>query len=156
MTVVVSDSTTLIVLSDMNRFDLLGSIFAKVYIPQTVLAEISSKNNINLPDFIEIELPQDDDNLKAMKLLLDDGESEAIALALQKSIPLIIDEKKGRKIAKNMGLKILGLVGIVYLNITRGVLDTAEARLFLESARNNGFRISEKLINEMFESLNAK
>ena len=104
MTVVASDSTTLIVLSDMNRFDLLGSIFAKVYIPQTVLAEISSKNNINLPDFIEIELPQDDDNLKAMKLLLDDGESEAIALALQKSIPLIIDEKKGRKIehgAKN-------------------------------------------------------
>jgi predicted nucleic acid-binding protein len=42
-------------------------------------------------------------------------QSEAIALALELNRALIIDEKKGRKIALHQGIKIIGLLGIVYL-----------------------------------------
>jgi len=33
---------------------------------------------------------------------------------------LIIDEKKARKMAKNFDIKIIGLLGIIYLNAKRG------------------------------------
>ncbi|HRF57841.1 MAG TPA: hypothetical protein PLV58_10650 [Campylobacterales bacterium] len=153
--VVVSDSTTLIVLSNMERFDLLINLFAKVYIPQAVFEETTSKDGVRLPKFIEVCLPKHDKDLKAIKLLLDEGESEAVILAIQKNLTLIIDEKKGREIAKNMGLKIIGLVGVVYLNIARGFLSVVEAKKFLELANANGFRISQRLVDGMFNSVDC-
>lgn len=153
--VVVSDSATLIVLSNMERFDLLINLFAKVYIPQAVFEETTSKDGVRLPKFIEVCLPKHDKDLKAIKLLLDEGESEAVILAIQKNLTLIIDEKKGREIAKNMGLKIIGLVGVVYLNIARGFLSVVEAKKFLELANANGFRISQRLVDGMFNSVDC-
>ena len=150
--IVVSDSTTLIILSDLDKFGYLKNLFLEVIIPQKVFEEITYKNNITLPSFIKIEninTPLIED----LKLLLDDGESEAIALAIHKNLPLIIDEKKGRKIAKNLNLKILGLLGIIYLNIKKGFISRKEAKEFLNLAQNNGYRISQNLINDMFNKL---
>ena len=86
-------------------------------------------------------------------MLLDDGESEAIALAIEKQLPLVIDEKKGRKIAKNLSLDILGLLGVVYLNIKKGYINIDDAKDFLQKAKDNNYRISLKLIDDMFDSL---
>ena len=150
--IVVSDSTTLIILSDLDKFGYLKNLFLEVIIPQKVFEEITYKNNITLPSFIKIEninTPLIED----LKLLLDDGESESIALAIQKNLPLIIDEKKGRKIAKNLNLKILGLLGIIYLNIKKGFVSITEAKEFLDLAQSNGYRISQNLINDMFNKL---
>jgi predicted nucleic acid-binding protein len=91
--------------------------------------------------------------LDTLKNVLDLGESEAIALALELGLPLIIDEKKGRKIALREGIKIIGLLGIVYLNIKKGNINEKEAKDFLKDAIANGYRISTRLIDEMFTSL---
>lgn len=50
---------------------------------------------------------------KELTILLDGGEASSIALALETKYPLIIDEKKGRKIAQNFGVRIIGIVGIL-------------------------------------------
>ena len=150
---VISDATTLIILFDLKRIDLLSNLFEKILIPQTVYSELNAKKEILLPDFIEVVTVNKSDTLKLLKNLLDDGESEAIALALEKKSRLIIDEKKGRKIAMRQGLEIIGLLGIVYLNIKNKHISQENAKRFLDDALTNGYRINVKLIELMFSKL---
>lgn len=150
---IVSDSTTLIILFDLKRVELLSRLFDKIYIPPTVYQEISVKKPIKLPTFIKVVEVEESSDLKLLKKLLDDGESEAIALAKKIKLGLIIDEKKGRKIALNYGLKIIGLLGIVYLNIKKGYMSEEDAQMFLDDALKHGYRINKKLISQMFETL---
>ncbi len=147
---IVSDSTTLIILFDYKKIELLKSLFDKVYIPKSVYEEINIKYQVALPDFFEIC------NIKALDeltLLLDKGESEAITLAIKKGMPLIIDEKKGRKIAKNYGLDIIGIVGILIANVKYGYLKKDEAIEFLNRIKQDGFSISDRLFDKFNPSL---
>jgi predicted nucleic acid-binding protein len=150
---VVSDSTTLIILENASRFDLLSNLFTEIYIPQAVWDEIHAKEEFELPPFIRLSPIEKSQELETLLYLLDQGESEAILLAKAKNLPLIIDEKKGRKIATNMGIKIVGLLGILYLNIKHEHMNIEEGRIFLDQVRGNGFRISQGLIDEMFGNL---
>jgi len=114
-------------------------------------SQFPAKKTIQLPKFISVQKPQKSELLETLKLVLDLGESEAIALALELESKLIIDEKKGRKIAMKQGLEIIGLLGIVYLNIKKGFLEKDEAKAFLDEAINHGYRINQKLINDMLK-----
>ena len=150
---IISDSTTLIVLFDLDRLDLLSNIFEQVIMPDAVYKEVSVKNDINLPKFMSVRKVNISEILDTLNNVLDRGESEAIALAIELGMPLIIDEKKGRKIALREGIKIMGLLGVVYLNIKKEYLSKDNARNFLDDAVENGYRISASLIEEMFSSL---
>ncbi len=150
---IVSDSSTLIILFDLGKIDYLSNIFKKVYILQKVFKEISHKKKIDLPSFIEVVTIQDIEELEIIKMLLDDGESEAILLANELNKPLLIDEKKGRKIAKNRGIKIIGLLGVLLLNYKKDYLKKDEILLFLKDALSHGYRISEKLLNKFTKEL---
>ena len=150
---IISDSTTLIILFDLQRLELLSNLFGEVLIPKAVHNEISIKKKVVLPKFMKVKEVNSCDKLDTLMMLLDLGESEAIALALELKMPLIIDEKKGRKIALQEGIKILGLLGVVYLNIKKEYLTVEEAKAFLDDALSGGYRISQHLIDEMFESL---
>jgi len=151
--IVVSDSTTLIILSDLDKLVYLKNLFTTIYIPPKVHEEINFKKDFELPKFIKIVKPKKTSQLQEFKMLLDAGESEAIALAIEKQLPLVIDEKKGRKVAKNLSLDILGLLGIIYLNIKKKFISVYDARDFLQKAKSNNYRISNKLIEDMFNSL---
>ncbi len=146
---IVSDSTTLIILLDLDRIDLLSNLFPKIIIPKAVYREITFKRPIKQTNFIEVKQPKDSELLDTLNMLLDQGESEAIALALELKLKLIIDEKKGRKIAMNQGIEIIGLLGIIYLNIVKGFLNIPQAEEFLVSAISHGYRINQKLVNDM-------
>lgn len=153
---VVSDSTTLIILYDLGKLHYLENLFAKIYIPQAVYDEISYKKEFTLAPFIEIVQVDANEQLSELMMLLDEGESQAIALAIHKQIPLIIDEKKGRKIALNLDVPILGLLGVLYLNMRKKYLTKNEVANFLNEAKKNGYRISEKLISQMFQEIASK
>ena len=150
---IVSDSTTLIILSDLKRLDLLSNLFKEVIIPQSVYDEITVKQPLVSAPFIHTRTVDESKLLTTLLSLLDRGESEAIALAVEMEMPLIIDEKKGRKIARNLHVNIIGLLGILYLNIQKGFLTQTEAQTFLKDAVLHGYRISQQLIDEMFSTL---
>ena len=150
---IVSDSTALIVLLDLDRVELLENLFEVVYITPVVLEEISVKYPVVLPPFVTVEKPEDDELIDELRMLLDPGESEAIALAKTKNLPIIIDEKRGRKVAKGMGLKVIGLLGVVYLNVKKGFLTKSEALSFIENAMEHGYRISRKMVDDVLEAL---
>jgi len=150
---IISDSTTLIILFDLDRIALLSNLFSKIVIPNAVYQEVCSKKSIVLPEFMTIRQVQDNELLATLKLVLDLGESEAIAMAIETQSKLIIDEKKERKIATAQGIEIIGLLGIIYLNVKKDYLSISQAKQFIEEAIKHHYRISQKLVNELFAKL---
>ena len=149
---IISDSTTLIILNNLNKLDLL-KIFKEVYIPKKVYEEINFKNDFLIPDFIKIKQLKNKDLYFYLTKILDEGESEAITLAKELNLPLIIDEKKGRKVAKNLKIKIIGFLGIIYLNYKKELITKEEISSILNKAIENGYRISKKLLYEFWKNL---
>lgn len=149
--IVASDSTTLIVLFDLEKPEYLTNIFGTILIPRAVFKELNAKQEVALPKGFEVVDIKEDEHVELLSKVLDRGESEAIALGIQRNIPLIIDEKKGRKIAQNLGVSILDLLGVIYLNITKGYISHQEATSFLDDVLRHGFRIAPSLINAMLE-----
>jgi predicted nucleic acid-binding protein len=62
---------------------------------------------------------------------------------------LIIDEKKGRKIARQLNIKIIGILGIIIKAKDRGVLK--EAKPYFLKLREKGFRYSKDLEMKMLK-----
>ncbi len=147
---IVSDSTTLIILGKIKRFDLLENLFDTVYIPSEVMREVSRKSDgvkEQIADRVLFEIRNiaDDATLKFLDGILDRGESEAIILAKALQCVLLIDEKKGRSIAKTMGLDIIGLLGVLILNVKHAAIAQTEAIEILNTIKREKFRVSKKL-----------
>jgi len=100
--VIVSDTSCLILFYKIGELDLLKKLFGKLHITESVLTEFNQK----IPDWIEVvELTT---NLqRGLSSYLDKGEATAISLAAEhENSLLIIDEVKGRKAAKEMGISV--------------------------------------------------
>ena len=155
---IVSDTTTLIVLGKLNRYDLLSNLFKKIYIPQEVMHEVIRKDDgiyekIRKYRMFETKSVSDLKLLSILDGILDKGECEAIVLAKELDKILLIDEKKGRAIAKNMGLSIIGLIGVLILNVKKNTLTKEESVSLLGESKRLGFRISKKLEESFFETV---
>ena len=84
---------------------------------------------------------------------LDTGESEAIVLAKEMKLSLLIDEKKGRKIASNLGINIFGFIGLLVLNYKKDFLTKDEVLDIFYKAKEQGFRVSSILEEEFLKLL---
>lgn len=147
---IVSDTTTLIILGKLERYDLLENLFSKIYIPQEVMREIDIKSDgvyeeIEKNSLFETKEISDMALFTLLDGILDKGESEAIVLAKELGLILLIEEKKGRGIAKNMGLDIIGLLGVLILNVKKSLISNKEALVILEEIKELKFRVSAKL-----------
>jgi predicted nucleic acid-binding protein len=75
---------------------------------------------------------------------LDKGESEAITLYKESSADiLLIDERRGRKLAKEMNVNIIGSLGILLKAKVEGLIDRIKPSI--EILRHSNIRITEDL-----------
>ena len=149
MKLIISDSTTIITLLNIDRLDVLKNIFSSVYIPSKVYDEIVIEEQIVLDKSFFITKEIEDKKLyKLLTKSLDAGESEAIVLAKEMELSLIIDEKKGRKIASNLGINIFGFIGLLVLNCKNGLLTKEDTLDVFYRAKEQGFRVGLRLENE--------
>jgi len=142
----------------IHALELLPRLFSVVLIPPAVAAELSSECApaavIDLmrepPPWLQIIAPKHIDR----SLGLDAGETEAIALALELGIkPILMDERKGRRVATQLGLLKLGTLAVLEQSAARGWINFEEhiARL-----RITNFRLQEQIVAGARERLKAK
>ena len=158
--IIVADSSPLISFAILNKLNILNQIFDEIFIPTAVYDEITKKNKPHsqqLKNFAINRVKQIQNRL-AVQLLqkeLDIGESEAIVLAIENNISdILIDEYKGRKIAKAQGLSPIGTIGVLLQAKNKGLIK--EVKSELDKLVANHQRISQQLYDKALELAGEK
>ena len=147
-TIIISDASPIIALENIGRLNLLRILYEEIIVTDMVADEVQ----IELPGWIRSDNSYDKNLYVSLCTQLDEGEASAIALAVQKKdCLLIIDEKKGRRLAKELGIEVTGLIGVVLKAKGEGVIDSG--KLVLSELEENGFRISDLLKKNLFKLL---
>lgn len=158
--IIVSDTTAITHLAKINALDLLKSLYSEILIPQAVYDELTKQGETQ-PGAIQvinaswIKVVTVTNPVVVAKLMtrLDLGESEAIALALEKNADvLIIDEIAGRAVAKKLVNNIIGMVGILLEAKNAGLIKAIKP--YLVNLRATGFRLSDDLFQFALKEAN--
>ena len=162
MPAIVSDSSTLIHLARIGRLSLLREMFGAVIIPPAVWQEvvIEGKGRAGAQEvriaknaaWIQVVDVANKLLLKILKRELDNGEAEAIALAVEiEADLLLIDETEGRRIATLYDLPKTGVIGILLRAKLEGRIESL--RQELDALREDGgFWIAEALYRKSLEA----
>ena len=138
----VTNSTCLIGLERIGRLDLLPQVFDTVFAPPTVVAEVRSPLT-----WLTVQTVENSAFVAALKTQMDEGEAEAIALAVElDNVILILDDKKARRVAQQIGLKVIGTVGMLLRAKNQGVI--TEIKPLLTELVQVDFRITNAIIQE--------
>ncbi len=155
---VVADSSPLITLLNIGRFDLLEKLFTHIIVPAMVAEEVGRGEACDSAwfvaqraDFVRSVILPADQRLPVLLLQIDPGESEAILLADQLKLPLLIDDKAGRKMANLIGLKITGLVGVLGALKKQGDISVSQMPVILDALEKAEFRLSVDLKRGLLE-----
>lgn len=157
--IVVSDTTPVISPMKAGELKLLQQLFGVVYIPEAVYQELADNEAFSeearMVQECEFLYVQKVDNGKSVTILqhftgLDAGESEAIILADEMhSDVLLMDEHKGRQVAKRLGITITGTIGILTQAFDEGMLTKEDVERCIKRLKECGIQISEKLYQRL-------
>lgn len=127
---IASDSSPLIALARIKRLGLLKELYKEVVIPPAVKVECVDKGKaFGAQDAYEIErgiaegwikvLPLQRawvDRVKRMmqRAEIGPGEAEALIVAKEKGVPVILDDAEARAIARSSGLEFMGTLMVPY------------------------------------------
>ena len=157
--IVVSNTSPIINLAAIGQLELLKLLFGTIAIPQAVYHEIVIKGQgqagaieIEASKWFERYQVRDEVSVKHLEQELDAGEAEAIALAIELQADLLLlDERRGRMIARQLGVAVTGLLGILLVAKQRGYL-VAIKPLLHDLRTIAGFWIDQELYTRVLES----
>jgi uncharacterized protein len=120
---VVSNATPLINFAAINRLDILEAVFGQVFIPQAVFDETTVSGFPGSKFVLEVIASTTWLQILPVSIIapnipseLDNGEREAIALALLTGgHKILLDEREARQVAQNLGLQVIGTLGVLLL-----------------------------------------
>lgn len=156
--IVISDASPLIALAAVRQLELLRVLYSEILIPEAVYREVTATPGapgaaaIGAAQWIHVEPASDRTLVAALAVELDEGEAEAIALAIQHRAELLLmDERRGRSIANRMGQRVTGVLGVLvegkrhgHLKAIRPVMDAL--------ASEAGFHVSDALHARVLET----
>lgn len=160
---IISNTTPLIGMASIQRFDVLKQLFGQVHIAQAVYNEAviagreagGAKDEVSTADWIKTVSVQD---RLAVEVLLDEmdmGEAETIVLARELDADwVLMDEKKGRRKLDQLGLKKIGTVGILLKAKQVGLLPAI--RPDIERLRQQGFSLSQAVVDAAIHQANEQ
>ncbi|HRE64389.1 MAG TPA: DUF3368 domain-containing protein [Ferruginibacter sp.] len=137
---IISDTSCLILLDKIGELAILNKLFGTIITTTEVVDEFGQP----LPVWIELRQPTDKNYQSIIEASVDKGEASAIALAVElNDCLLIIDDLKGRKLAHQLGLTIIGTIGVIVDAKLAGIIPSV--RPILSKIKATNFRITEQL-----------
>jgi hypothetical protein len=148
--IVVSDTSPILSLALIGRLELLHELYGAITIPEAVRSEIIATHQggaeeVAQTEWIVTRPIEADIVLKLLLREVDQGEAEAIGLAVQlKADVLLIDERKARHLAAYLELGVVGLLDVLQDAKQRHLITSVKPILddLITRAR---FRVSHKL-----------
>ncbi len=125
---VVSNSSPLIALQQIDRVDLLQALFDTLLVPPAVARETAP--TVTLPSWITERPLMQSVGARILNSSLGLGESEAISLALEIGAQwIILDDRPARRLAQSLGLPVIGTLGVLLAAKRRGLLEALRPQL---------------------------
>lgn len=144
-TIVIADTSCLILYETIGRFDILQHTFENFVVTTEVAKEYGS-----IPEWISIQAINNKATYLELRSHLGKGEASSIVLALEnENSVLILDEKKGRRIALEYGIEIIGSLGLLLKAKEKGVIDSVREILVL--IEQTKFRISQQIKQKILQ-----
>jgi predicted nucleic acid-binding protein len=149
---VISDASPLVSLARIEALELLSTIYGTVTLPEAVWHEVvvdaegqPGAKAIRDASWIETQTVSNQDLVQALRQDLDDGEAEAIALAVETDSPiLIMDDQHGRARADHFEIPCIGVIGVLIEAKDKGHIRSV--RSYLDALRKEaGFHIGDQL-----------
>ena len=154
--IIVSNTSPITNLSAIGQLQLLQQLYGEIIIPSAVFQELTQwgdsipgAKEVKASNWIQVKPLTNIHLVQLLKNQLDEGESSAIALALELNADwLIIDEQLGRQISSQHNLKITGILGILIEAKRQGLIPLVKPMLddLINIAR---FWISTSLYNRI-------
>jgi len=159
---VVIDSSPLIALAMVEGLVWLPKLFNTVYLPETVKREVlpgigargeEAIAKVLATDWLKV-WPEPITPCLDMDLDLDAGETDCINLALGyvDQVLLVMDERAGRAVAKENGLRVIGTAAIIGQAKKQNLIPSARA--VFQVLHASDFRIAPAVINQVLLSVN--
>jgi uncharacterized protein len=157
--IVISDTSPITSLAAVGQLDLLLQLYTKILIPEAVYRELTATSTpvpgcVEVQTFDWIEVRQVTNRSLIAVLLeqqLDEGECEAIALAIEINAELLlIDERRGRAEADKLGLRITGLLGVLVEAKQKGFI-VAVKPVMDDLIGTAGFRVADALYTRILQ-----
>lgn len=149
--VVVADTSPINYLVLIGHLEILPRLYSRILIPPAVLAELEHPMApqrvrdwaAHLPSWLEVRTAEQ----KIHDLRLDSGEREALALAAEMQVDVVlIDELQGREAAGRRGLRVAGTLAVLDEAAQAGFADFDQAVGLL---RQTSFRVSDDVLAEV-------
>ncbi len=159
----ISNSSPLIHLAAIGRLRLLQDFYEGVLIPPAVWREVveegkgrpgaSEVGHAAKQGWLQITHIADRALVQLLRRDLDDGEAEAIALAVEQTPDVILlDESEARTVAKTFGLCKTGTIGVLVRAKQRGMITSLRDEL--ERLQTDAsFWISEQLHRQVLDAV---
>jgi uncharacterized protein len=157
--IVVSDTSPLTNLASIGRLGLLHELYGRLLIPESVAGEIEAGEQQDLyapflstTPWVEVHEVKDRSQVNELLRDLDLGEAEAIVLCLEKGANLLlVDERLGRNIATNKGIKAVGILGSLVACKKKNLIPRIKPILD-ELMDKAGFWIHKSLLEEVLRA----
>jgi predicted nucleic acid-binding protein len=155
---IVSNASPLINLARIGKLGLLQELYGELIIPEAVWREVviegagqPGADEVSASGWIKTMAATNRELEQALKQELDAGEAEAIALATGIEADLLLmDEHLGREVARHLGLRCMGLIGVLVEAKRKGLIPTVKPSL--DSLRDMaGFHINDSLYRRVLQ-----
>lgn len=155
---IISDTSSISNLFQIGKVDLLKELYGNITITPAVQRELyalEEQKTLDNLKWIKVLAPKNQKKVAELLEELDLGESESIALAIERNAKyLIIDEYKGRLIAEQYGVKIVGVLGILIQAKQKRLITSVKVEV--ERLRSVGFRLNQRLVDNVLRRLGEK
>lgn len=145
---IISDTGPLVVLFKTELLFILKEIYREVLVPKTVKKELIRKpEGIGIFEnnpWIKVVEATNRESIQILSLIVDEGEAEAIALALEHSSMILIDDRKGRSCAKHLDLKVRGTLGLFIEAKKKGIVRSVKQ--CIDKLKESGYYLDDDLI----------